>query len=77
MYQRHSSPTDRHWPFWRVLLFVGLIIVAYYFIATPGPSAVYGFLVLLMILANVVPAFVLGDAPKKLTPPFDKWFSED
>jgi hypothetical protein len=38
-------------------------VVAYYFIATPGPASIVGYLALLVVLGNVIPTFVRGDKP--------------
>lgn len=43
-----------------------LSITAYYFIATPGPDAIYGYLVLLVVLAYVIGPLVRGDTPRQI-----------
>lgn len=61
-----SSPSSGHWPFWRVVVVLVLSITAYYFIATPGPSSIYGYLALLVVLAYVVGPLVRGDIPRQM-----------
>lgn len=61
----NQSPSG-HWPFWHVFIVLALSITAYYFIATPGPDAIYGYLALLVVLAYVIGPLVRGDTPRQM-----------
>lgn len=56
-----ESEDARVWPFWRSLVVLIVVVIAYYFIATPGPDSIYGYLGLLAVIASTLPTIVRGD----------------